>query len=156
MWRRLPSVKVCVDQRPVLEVLEGPALHRVDGEETGADPAAEFGDEGVVVLEPDADRRGVAVEEPVGPEDGAPDVALGQPGDDASEHPRVLHPPGDAVEVDRVEGMAVEPGDDLLVGAVLRDRLPRLLVGGAGRSTTVKVTGGTKATRSFPWETWTG
>ena len=72
-----------------------------------------------------ADRRHVGVQQRITPERRLIDVAIRQQRNHRLEEVGVLHPPGDLVEVERVDVLAVEIGDHLLVRAVLGHVIPR-------------------------------
>ena len=108
-----------VHERLVFQMLEFAAFDRIDHEDRARDPAARVIDDLRRMLQERLRGRRNIVHQRVRPERVVIHMQLGELRDDGVEHLGIPHPPGDLVEVDRLDVLLVEELEHLLVRAVL-------------------------------------
>ena len=118
-------VGALVDERGVFELLVGAALDGVEEHELRGKERSALRDERVLVLQPFAERGGVVVDERVAVDGLVPNVMCAEECGEFFEKRRVFAPPCDAWKRERCEVVRIEEREHFVVGAILRDVVPR-------------------------------
>jgi hypothetical protein len=120
-----------VDQRLVIQVFIALSQHWIDRQQRADQVRAALVHELVGVLQELGDRRGLVVLDSVRPQRLVVQVPAGQQRDCLVKERLVLHPERDPIQLDPMQILLLQVPQDVFVGSVLRDVIPRLGVDAA-------------------------